>query len=137
MKQNEVRGLRKRWWVDHRDLESLAEKVRQQVAANGGAFPDGMESKMSRAASSTAAPPSWVTGLASEGNYSSERQSLSSGHSEHQSSRSTLHGGHSSHHSSHHGSHPSSHHSSYHSGHISHHGAYGTGDAQLMAIGEG
>mmetsp|Transcript_90505 Transcript_90505/g.156906 ORF Transcript_90505/g.156906 Transcript_90505/m.156906 type:complete len:1556 (+) Transcript_90505:120-4787(+) len=28
VKQNEVRGLRKRWWSDHKDLDALVEKVR-------------------------------------------------------------------------------------------------------------
>lgn len=35
VKQNEVRSLRKKWWVDHHDLEFVVEKVRQQALAAG------------------------------------------------------------------------------------------------------
>lgn len=35
-KQNEVRGLRKRWWTDHKDLDSLAEKVKHHLHESGG-----------------------------------------------------------------------------------------------------
>lgn len=71
-KQNEVRALRKKWWTDHKDLDSIADKVRQQVQAGGTmahAFSKGRPNGSKEAPApgvggGEAATPPWVQSLA-------------------------------------------------------------------------